>query len=205
MLMLIEATSEHETLTAQNADVEDRLQAAREKYDNLHEKQVAATNEAKKFKAAAMKLIDRAKAHEPDLHKFILDYTAMSKEMVDKEGREPDSKDLEIDIDAEEEKLRLLNDGGLNDNLIREFEARAKKIEGLQKKLESVKAGIDELAEKIREIRERWETEVDRLVDRISQGFGYNMGEIGCAGEVGVHKDEESFEDWAIHIQVKFR
>ena len=203
--MLIEATSDFETLTAQSTDNQTQLQAAKAKYETLHRDLTEARQEAVACKNAALKLVHEAQTDNPDLYDFIQEYSAKSKEFLKKEQRELNSQDLEEEIDSEQERLQLLSDGGLNEGLIRDFEARAKKIEALQKKLESVRAGIDELEDKIKEVRGRWEGEVDGLVDRISQGFGYNMGEIGCAGEVGVHKDEESFEEWAIHIRVKFR
>ena len=203
--MLIEATSDVETLTVQNTDIKAQVQAARDKYEALNREQADAHREAVTCKNTAMSLIQNARDEQSDLYDFIQEYTARSREHLEKNGRELNSEDLEEEIDTEEERLRLLSDGGLSENLIREYEARAKKIEALQTKLESVRAGIDELGGKIQEVRSAWEGEVDGLVDRISQGFGYNMREIGCAGEVAVFKDEESFDEWAIHIRVKFR
>jgi hypothetical protein len=45
---------------------------------------------------------------------------------------------------------------------------------------------------------------VDQLISQINDAFSYNFEQISCAGEVGVHKDED-FEKWAIEIKVKFR
>jgi len=56
----------------------------------------------------------------------------------------------------------------------------------------------------ITEIKDQWEPELDALVAQISEAFGENFAKIQCAGEVGVHKDDD-FEQWAIQIRVKFR
>ena len=54
-------------------------------------------------------------------------------------------------------------------------------------------------------IRAKWEPELDQLVALISDAFFHNFAQIGCAGQVGVHKDDEDFGQWAIRIEVKFR
>lgn len=111
-------------------------------------------------------------------------------------------EDLELEIESERNKLELLHEG--NGGVIREFEDRQKKIDALKTNLEEIRHALTELDEKIGEIRGQWEPELDRLVKKISDSFAFNMKQINCAGEVGVHKDED-FDGWAIQILVKFR
>ena len=66
-------------------------------------------------------------------------------------------------------------------------------------------AALAEVQQKISEVREKWEPELDALVGKISDAFRENFEQIQCVGEVGVHKDEEEFEHWTIQIRVKFR
>ena len=109
---------------------------------------------------------------------------------------------LEAEIDSEKARLDLMHEG--NGSVIREYEARQKKIDSLTTRLQEIKLALSELDEKIKGIRDQWEPELDSLVRRISDSFSYNMAQISCAGEVGVYKDDD-FDQWAIQIRVKFR
>jgi len=91
-----------------------------------------------------------------------------------------------------------------NGSVVRDFEARQKKIDSLSARLEEIRHALSELETRIQELRDQWEPELDSLVSKISTSFSFNMEQISCAGEVGVFKDED-FDQWAIHIRVKFR
>ena len=65
-------------------------------------------------------------------------------------------------------------------------------------------AALKSLDNEIKEVKEQWEPQLDELISHISDAFADNFSKIQCAGEVGVHKDED-FELWAIQIKVKFR
>ena len=54
-------------------------------------------------------------------------------------------------------------------------------------------------------MRGRWEPELDGVIARISEAFADNFARIHCAGEVGIYKDPDDFERWAVQIKVKFR
>jgi len=110
--------------------------------------------------------------------------------------------ELETEIESEKARLELMHEG--NGGVIKEFEMRKNKIENLSAKLEQFKTALAELDATIAELRNRWEPELDRLVGRISESFSFNMEQISCAGEVGIHKDDD-FDQWAIQIRVKFR
>ncbi|KXJ94004.1 RecF/RecN/SMC N terminal domain-containing protein [Microdochium bolleyi] len=115
-------------------------------------------------------------------------------------GRTPE--DLAMEVGAEEAKLELMQ--GLDPGVLRQFEKRAKEIEELTRRKDAQTGKLETLTAQIQDIRSRWEPRVDELIGKINDAFSYNFEQISCAGEVGIHKDED-FEQWAIEIKVKFR
>jgi chromosome segregation ATPase len=111
-------------------------------------------------------------------------------------------EDLEMEIAAEEAKLDYIH--ASNPNAIRDFEKRRTEIEKLKDKLEDDNAKLERYGSQITRVRGQWEPELDKLIEEISDAFSYNFEQIGCAGQVGIHKDED-FDQWAIEIKVKFR
>lgn len=109
---------------------------------------------------------------------------------------------LEMEIAAEESKLEYIHAN--NPNAIRDFEKRQKDVDRLKEKIAGTEEQLGELQRRINHVRGKWEPELDKLIAEISDAFSYNFEQIGCAGEVGVHKDDD-FEQWAIQIKVKFR
>jgi chromosome segregation ATPase len=110
--------------------------------------------------------------------------------------------DLEAEITTLEQRLELVHGG--NPRIIEEFHKRAETIRTLTVQTEELTAAIVDLDDKIQTIRARWEPTLDELIGKISSAFGYNFEQIGCAGQVDIHKDED-FSQWAIRIHVKFR
>lgn len=110
--------------------------------------------------------------------------------------------ELETAIQSAEARLEMTTGG--NAGIIAEFEDRARKIERDRGKLTTAEASLQELQTSIEGIKSQWEPQLDALVSKISEAFAENFAKIQCAGEVGVHKDED-FEQWAIQIRVKFR
>lgn len=111
-------------------------------------------------------------------------------------------EDLDTNIEATQARLEMTTGG--NAGIIAEYEERERKIERDRGKLEDIESTLEQLQTSITEIKDQWEPELDALVAQISEAFGENFAKIQCAGEVGVHKDED-FEQWAIQIRVKFR
>ncbi len=111
-------------------------------------------------------------------------------------------EDLETEIAAEESKLEYIHAN--NPNAIKQFEERQALIDSLKAKNEETEIKLAKIARRITKIREIWEPELDNLIAKISDAFAWNFEQIGCAGEVSVHKDED-FNLWAIQIKVKFR
>lgn len=186
--MLIEATSEFEILRERNSTVKELLED--------QERQVAALvreTEAlqKTAKAALEKCTLLLGQVEQELRSFLGALPA-----------EQTTEQLESEIESEKARLELMHEG--NGGVIREYEQRQKKIDALTARLGELKNVLSEFDDKIKELRDQWEPELDSLVAKISHSFSLNMEQINCAGEVGVHKDED-FDQWAIQIRVKFR
>ena len=136
-----------------------------------------------------------AMAEDPGLQQFIQKYN--------EEHPDLSVQSLEEDIEAEKAKLELMHEG--DGSIIVRFEERARKIDKIRSHVVRLEDGLAETGGKIEEIKSQWEPELDRLVELISDSFSYNMEQINCAGQVGVHKVENEFDEWAISIQVKFR
>lgn len=109
---------------------------------------------------------------------------------------------LQMDIAAEESKLEYIHAG--NPNAIRDYEAREKEVDKLKEKISETETKLTKIGRNITKIRDNWEPQLDKLIAEISDAFSYNFEQIGCAGEVSVHKDDD-FDQWAIQIKVKFR
>lgn len=187
-IMLIEASSDLAILIERNSSVNDMLELKRAELQAIVRESDAASTEARRLLQICTNLMA---TDDPSLHTF---FSTMP------EGQSVE--DLELEIESERNKLELLHEG--NGGVIREFEERQKKIDGLKANLEDIRHGLAELDEKIQEIRGQWEPALDGLVKKISDSFSFNMKQINCAGEVGVYKDED-FDQWAIQIRVKFR
>ncbi|KAL9607234.1 MAG: hypothetical protein Q9167_007835 [Letrouitia subvulpina] len=188
-LMLLEAKSDLETLTAKSASVTDLLAAKRAEIEGYARETSALLDQAKKILAVCNRILQNEPNHV--------------REFLQSLPQEQTSEELESEIESEKARLELLAEGS-DRGVIREFEAREKRIEGLKAKVEEYKEELRDLAGGIEEVRGKWEPQLDRLIGKISAAFGENMKGIGCAGEVGVAK-EEDFEAWSVKILVKFR
>ncbi|KAE9380162.1 P-loop containing nucleoside triphosphate hydrolase protein [Stipitochalara longipes BDJ] len=109
---------------------------------------------------------------------------------------------LHIDIAAEESKLEFIH--ASNPNAINQYRQFQASVDKLKAKISETEASLEAITQNITKIRDKWEPKLDTLIAKISDAFSYNFEQIGCAGEVDVHKDDD-FEQWAIQIKVKFR
>ncbi|OBT68462.1 hypothetical protein VE03_02949 [Pseudogymnoascus sp. 23342-1-I1] len=183
---LIEAASDVESLKEHSSDITRRVHEERQNYER-------ANDEYKIVKAQAIGVHDQciailAKGNDKEYY-----------ETIDKDLT---MEQLEQDIDAEKSKLDYIHDG--NPGALREFESRQVTIDRLTATITSARAELASLDHSIATLRAQWEPELDKLIASISAAFAHNFEQIGCAGEVGVHKDED-FDLWAIEIRVKFR
>ncbi|KAL8949981.1 MAG: hypothetical protein Q9222_003959, partial [Ikaeria aurantiellina] len=173
-IMLIEARSDLSVLTDKNSQVEELLTLKRQEVQEL-------TRQTKQLLQAAQALLKR-------IQKDMADAAVRGDDAYQDFMREiPDdrtSEDLETEIESEQARLELMHEG--NDRgVIKEYEAREKRIGQLQQHLEQMREELVLADERIQGVREQWEPELDRLVALISRSFSENMKEIGCAGEVG--------------------
>ena len=186
--MLIEATSDFEILRERNSSVEELLVDQRHQVDSLAKETEALQKTAKALLDKCTQLMTGV---DDEVRNFLLALPASQT-----------TEQLENEIESEKARLELMHEG--NGGVIKEYEQRQKKIDVLTTRLEQIKNALSELEDKIKELRDQWEPELDSLIGKISNSFSLNMEQISCAGEVGVHKDED-FDQWAIQIRVKFR
>ena len=186
--MLIEATSDFEILRERNSSVEELLVDQRRQVDSLAKETEALQKTAKALLDKCTQLMTGV---DDEVRNFLLALPASQT-----------TEQLESEIESEKARLELMHEG--NGGVIKEYEQRQKRIDVLTTRLEQIKNALSELEDKIKEIRDQWEPELDSLIEKISSSFSLNMEQISCAGEVGVHKDED-FDQWAIQIRVKFR
>ena len=186
--MLIEATSDFEILRERNSSVQELLEDQQRQVDSLVRETQDSQTSAKALLAKCSQLLRGVDDH---LRIFLNGLPA-----------EQTTAHLEDEIESEKARLELMHEG--NGGVIREYEQRKKKIDTLTARLADIKNALSEIDDRIKELRDQWEPELDSLVGKISTSFSLNMEQISCAGEVGVHKDED-FDQWAIQIRVKFR
>ncbi|KAI4282716.1 MAG: hypothetical protein L6R38_002720, partial [Xanthoria sp. 2 TBL-2021] len=192
-IMLIEANSDLARLAEKNTAQKEMLELRKREVQHLDK-------EVKELRENATRLVKKVK----EVLAFIQENgdTALDAHIKAMSDEQPSEK-LEEEIESEKARLELMHEG--NDRgVIKEFETREKRISTLKSNLEGLREELEQAGERIQGVRERWEPELDRLVGLISRSFGENMKEIGCAGEVGVSK-EDDFENWSIKILVKFR
>ncbi|SMR52588.1 unnamed protein product [Zymoseptoria tritici ST99CH_1E4] len=186
-IMRIEAKSDHEQLKAQQADEERLLKERTKEMDEVVEKTAQLLQQVRDDAEKCKRIGETFTPAETD---------------VQREVAEWESQRLETEIVAVQAQLDLLHGG--NENIIREYEQRAKNIDAKRAKLDEVEASLNELTSEITKVRDLWEPQLDHLIAQISDAFAENFAGIQCAGEVGVFKDDD-FENWAIQIKVKFR
>ena len=191
-LMLIEATSDAAIIGARNQEVKNLLTSKRTEVEES-EKAMEKIRDEGKIATAELQACLRRDEDE------VAEFRAYVQGLLD---QRPSLEDYDSEMQSEKARLELMAEG--NPGMILEFEERAKKITSLSQKLESVKAGSAEVDQAINDLKAVWEPQLDDLVKKISDSFSNNMSQIHCAGEVGIHKDED-FEEWAIEIRVKFR
>ncbi|GIZ39410.1 hypothetical protein CKM354_000279500 [Cercospora kikuchii] len=187
----IEATSDLDQLKARNEADLNRLQAAQQKSES-----------AKQEKEELMRLGVQKQRECVAISNEMGELTDLQEEVHTLVlGLEPTA--LETEITSVEASLDLLAGNG-NANLIRDYGERAKKIDDKRARRDTLEEELEELGAKIRDIRSRWEPQLDELIRQISDAFAENFARIQCAGEVGIDKQDD-FAEWAIQIKVKFR
>jgi chromosome segregation ATPase len=191
-IWLIEADSELSILRERSSEVRTMLDNREREIRELAEQLRKQRDICKRHQAEFQKV--REEMEDPAQDEILEEWGA-------DESKTPD--DLEAEIESTRQRIDLLHEG--NPQAIHQYEKRAKEIERFTEKVANFEGDLQELNQKISSIRESWEPELDALVSEISDAFAHNFEMIGCAGQVGVYKDEDDFKDWSIRIQVKFR
>lgn len=110
---------------------------------------------------------------------------------------------LEEEVQTITARLELIAES--NPGALKSYEKREEDMAKTREKIETHTADLEIRRGEIVDIRQQWEPQLDTLVKKISHAFAHNFEQIGCAGEVTVHKDEEDFDKWSIQISVRFR
>jgi structural maintenance of chromosomes protein 5 len=188
-IRLIEAKSDIASLNDRNRDIKERVEREEELVRNVE----ADSRRVKDIAARALEVCKEINADPANA-----EYREQFAEIV--AGTTVEA--LEMEIAAEESKLEFIHAN--NPNAIRDFEKRQVDLDKLKEKMAGTESRLGKLERYITKVRGQWEPELDKLIAEISDAFSYNFEQIGCAGEVSVHKDDD-FEQWAIQIKVKFR
>ncbi|KAK8169242.1 putative ABC/SMC5 protein [Phyllosticta citrichinensis] len=183
-----EAISECEVIQARNEEVNALVEERQREWQALDADWKRLKTAATGLKEQVARLVSTRTDEEVDLVAGVEQTISM--------------EELEAEIESFGTRLTLLHGG--DPNAIREYEKRARTIEEKQAKLGEMDEALEQLQEQIDAIKATWEPELDALVEQISAAFSYNFEQIGCAGQVSVHKADD-FDQWAIQIQVKFR
>lgn len=187
-LRQLEASSDFYALTEKNAHIADQVTELREAVGR-------ALREKEERKAKAQTLLTRCE-------RLTADADEEDQERLGNIDPDLTLEELTRQIDAETSKLDYIHAG--DPAALEQFETRKHAIARLEKKVGQNQVALDDLNAGIEQLRSDWEPRLDALIEEISDAFAHNFQRIGCAGEVGVHKDED-FELWSIEIKVKFR
>lgn len=192
---LVEAVSDLAALKERSADIVQRLADEKAKVNELAKELDHAKGKAREAGDAAKTILSKYSLPEGGIDPF--HHQRLMDAAVDKT-----SASIDEDIETENAKLEIIQDA--DPGVLRDFEKRAREIEKLQTERSGRQALMDRTNEEIQSTRAAWEPGLDELFRKINDAFSYNFEQISCAGEVGIHKDED-FDKWAVEIKVKFR
>ncbi|KAF2839956.1 putative ABC/SMC5 protein [Patellaria atrata CBS 101060] len=185
--LLIEAQSDVDVLTTRNSEVNELLKQRQQDV-------IQAQADYKKY-------LEVARRVHAEVNLILENKTELENQLIEQHQNKT-SEELETEIESTQMRLSLLHGG--NPEAIKQFEERQKRIDHLERSVARLEEELAQFESRISDIREQWEPEIDALVGKISEAFSYNFSKIGCAGEVGIYKDDD-FNEWAIQIRVKFR
>ncbi|KAK3938407.1 SMC5-like protein [Diplogelasinospora grovesii] len=184
-VLLIEAVSDVETLKEENAQITLQLEQEKRVLQELTDKMVQ---------------LHRTAAEARDEVQAILD--SGDREQLLSLAKDKSSEEIAESLGAERAKLEVIH--ASNPHALQEHEKLERDIEKERKHHDYWQRKMADVDGEIKTIRDQWEPRLDELVGQINEAFSHNFEQINCAGEVGVHKDED-FDKWSIQIRVKFR
>lgn len=186
-VLLIEAQSDFEVLKEKNAEILQNLKNEKAAVDEISKQINELHHRATDARAAAEDALS-------DEERALGELSALAKTTT--------LEQVESDLTAQENLADSIEAN--NPHALKEYQDWAQKIEREKARHDRCAAQLADVQAKIGTIRSQFEPQLDELVSRINDAFSYNFEQISCAGEVGVHKDED-FEKWAIEIKVRFR
>ncbi|RMZ71017.1 structural maintenance of chromosomes 5 smc5 [Pyrenophora seminiperda CCB06] len=189
-IRLIEAKSEISALERENSA--------------LLQRQATKEGEIEALETRKEKLREVFRARREVTQQDINSWPVNEREIIARYTTELQSlEELEQEVMAVEAQLSMMAEG--NHGVIETYEKRKEEIARTEAKLDQLSADLEDVKQRIIEIRQKWEPELDALIRKISSAFAHNFKQIGCAGEVEVYKDQEDFDLWSIQISVRFR
>ncbi|XP_057458731.1 structural maintenance of chromosomes protein 5 isoform X2 [Lotus japonicus] len=93
----------------------------------------------------------------------------------------------------------------VNHNILEQYEHRQRQIEDLAAKLEADKNECRRCLAELDNIKGKWLPTLRNLVAQINETFRCNFQEMAVAGEVSLDEHDTNFDQFGIHIKVKFR
>ena len=190
-IIYLESRSEVEVLEARNQNITARLAEATR---NVQQAQI----EKDELKAAAN---ERLEAYKQASAAAFDDESPPDR--ISAMATEKSIEEIDEEISRENAKLDMARD--VEPEVKERYDERKKEIEKMRTRLASLTRENERMTAHMEEIRGKWEPRLDAVVEHINDAFGHNFEQIGCAGEVSVHKDEDDLEAWAIQIKVRFR
>jgi chromosome segregation ATPase len=187
-IRLLEATSELESLREENEDINRTLRELEKDIAKRDGEIQTFKNQQLRVRAEAQRILDSATPEELQLMEEFSQY--------------PTLEDLNNEIEAVGNRLELMAEG--NPQAVHAYKNREREIARKNEIRDTIIENLETTRTEITTIREQWEPQLDALISTISDGFSHNFAQIGCAGQVDVHKDED-FEKWSVQIQVRFR
>ncbi|PNX99869.1 structural maintenance of chromosomes protein 5-like, partial [Trifolium pratense] len=93
----------------------------------------------------------------------------------------------------------------VNSNILEQYEDRQRQIEDLATKLDADKKEYERCKAELENIKGKWLPTLRNLVAKINETFSQNFRQMAVAGEVSLDEHDIDFDQYGIHIKVKFR
>lgn len=187
-IRFLEAKSDVDALSARNSETKQQLEDEKRKAAD-------AEKEHQTYKSVAANVLRTVQSILADADEEENNYLTNIDPGLDYDT-------VQQELEAERAKLEFMH--ASNPHAIEQYEKREAEIRSLQENIAQGKDRLEKIDSEIGEIRGNWEPRLDTLIQEISDAFSFNFAQIGCAGEVSIHKDED-FREWSVQIRVKFR
>jgi chromosome segregation ATPase len=94
---------------------------------------------------------------------------------------------------------------GIDEEAVREYEEREKKIKELDKEISKMQERSNDAESELSDIKESWLGPLKDLLGKVSLKFSDYFRLMSCVGEVALHEDPKDFSHYSVNISVKFR